>query len=292
MADPADQIEPRGASQAASQRAAGQRPVAYEVPASGTTVDAALIFGLTAAFVLIGAAILSEGSILAFWNLPSVLIVVLGTIAVTSVSFSISEVLAVIPLIARTLFPPSRNPARAAERVLNLAEISRRQGILALDRVLPQLETEPFLQRAMAMAVDGANPEQIATVLNTEIEATTERLTRSANVLRRAAEVAPAMGLIGTLIGLIKMLANLNDPSSIGPAMAVALLTTFYGAVIAYMVFAPIAAKLDRNATDERLVQQLYTAGATSIARQENPRQLETLLNTVLPPSQRLDYYG
>ncbi len=292
MADPADQVEPRAASQAASQRTANQRTVAYEVPASGTTVDGALILGLTAAFALIGAAILSEGSILAFWNLPSVLIVLLGTIAVTAVSFSITEVFAVIPLIGRTLFPPSRNQARAAERVLNLAEISRRQGILALDRVLPQLASEPFLQRAMAMAVDGSNPEQIATVLNTEIEATTERLTRSANVLRRAAEVAPAMGLIGTLIGLIKMLANLNDPSSIGPAMAVALLTTFYGAVIAYMVFAPIAAKLDRNATDERLVQQLYTAGATSIARQENPRQLETLLNTVLPPSQRLDYYG
>ena len=292
MADPADQVEPRAASQAASQRAANQRTVAYEVPASGTTVDGALILGLSAAFVLIGAAILSEGSILAFWNLPSVLIVLLGTIAVTVISFSIGEALAVIPLIGRTLFPPNRNAARAAERVLNLAEISRRQGILALDRVLPQLASEPFLQRAMAMAVDGSNPEQIGTVLNTEIEATTERLTRSANVLRRAAEVAPAMGLIGTLIGLIKMLANLNDPSSIGPAMAVALLTTFYGAVIAYMVFAPIAAKLDRNATDERLLQQLYTAGATSIARQENPRQLETLLNTVLPPSQRLDYYG
>jgi len=282
MAETAETAAPRGP----------QRPIAYEVPASGSTVDLALLIGLTAAFVLVGAAMTISGSPLAYWNLPSMLIVVLGSAAVTMISFSLGEVLGVIPLVLRTIVPPSRDSRQAAERVLNLAEISRRQGILALDRVLPQLSSEPFLQRAVAMAVDGAHPEQINAVLTTEIEATAERMTRSANVLRRAAEVAPAMGLIGTLIGLIRMLAELNDPSSIGPAMAVALLTTFYGAVMAYMVFAPLAAKLDRNATDERLVQQVYTAGATSIARQENPRQLETLLNTVLPPSRRLDYYG
>ncbi len=129
-------------------------------------------------------------------------------------------------------------------------------------------------------------------MLGTEIEATSERLTRSANVLRRAAEVAPAMGLIGTLVGLVQMLANLKDPNAIGPAMAVALLTTFYGAVLAYMVFAPVAAKVDRNAADERQIQQIYMVAASSIARQENPRQLETLLNTVLPPWQRLDHYS
>ena len=100
------------------------------------------------------------------------------------------------------------------------------------------------------------------------------------------------MGLIGTLIGLVQMLANLKDPNAIGPAMAVALLTTFYGAVLAYMVFTPVAAKVDRNAADERQIQQIYMIAASSIARQENPRQLETLLNTVLPPSQRLDFYS
>src|SRR3546814_10457455 len=108
--------------------------------------------------------------------------------------------------------------------------------ILALDQVLPRLAAEPFLQRAVAMAVDGTAAEKIQTVLGTEIEANAERLARSSDVLRRAAEVAPAMGLIGTLIGLVQMLANLKDPNAIGPAMAVALLTTFYGAVLAYMV--------------------------------------------------------
>lgn len=267
-------------------------PVTYDVPPSGTTVDGALLIGLVSAFLLIGGAIMLGDSIRSFLDFPSVLIVLLGTFAVTMVSFSVGEVFGVIPLLLRTLFPPSRNVQRACERALNLAEIARRNGVLALDHILPQLSAEPFLQRAIAMAVDGGAPERVETVLAAEIEATSERLTRAANVLRRAAEVAPAMGLIGTLIGLVQMLANLTDPNAIGPAMAVALLTTFYGAVLAYMVFAPVAAKIDRNAADERQIQQIYMVAASSIARQENPRQLETLLNTILPPSQRLDYYS
>lgn len=276
-------------SRAAPQSGGGT--VSYDVPPSGITVDGALLIGLSAAFLLVITAMLWSGSLAAFWNLPSVLIVFLGTLAVTTVSFSLGEVFGVFPLIFRTIFPPRRDSRRACERAMNLAEIGRRAGVLALDAILPQLDKEPFLQRAVAMAVDGSNPDHIDNVLQTEIEATTERLTRSANVLRRAAEVAPAMGLIGTLVGLIQMLSTLNDPNSIGPAMAVALLTTFYGAILAYMVFAPIAAKVDRNAADERLIQQVYLVCATSIARQENPRQLETMLNTVLPPSQRMTFY-
>lgn len=281
MADGADYAAPRGGA-----------AVSYDVPSSGTTVDGALLIGLTTSFVLIGAAIMLGDSIRSFLDFPSVLIVLLGSFAVTLVSFSIGEVLGVVPLLLRTVFPPSRQIRRACERALNLAEIGRRNGVLALDHVLPQLAGEPFLQRAVAMAVDGTPPEKIEAVLGTEIEATAERLGRSADVLRRAAEVAPAMGLIGTLVGLVQMLANLKDPNAIGPAMAVALLTTFYGAVLAYMVFTPVAAKVDRNAAEERQIQQIYMIAASSIARQENPRQLETLLNTVLPPSQRLDFYS
>src|SRR3546814_15223968 len=111
--------------------------------------------------------------------------------------------------------------------------------LLALDQVLPRLAAEPFLQRAVAMAVDGTAAEKIQTVLGTEIEANAERLARSADVLRRAAEVAPAMGLIGTLIGLVQMLANLKDPKAIGPARAGALLDPFSGPVLAYMAATP-----------------------------------------------------
>ena len=160
-----------------------------------------------------------------------------------------------------------------------------------MDAVLPQIVTEAYLQKGIALAVDGATPEEIERVLANEIDIVDEHRIREAAVLRRAAEVAPAMGLIGTLVGLIQMLANLDDPSSIGPAMAVALLTTFYGAVMAYMVFAPIAAKLEKNADDENLELRIYLAGAASIARLERPRTLETYLNTMLPPSKRLSIY-
>ena len=165
---------------------------------------------------------------------------------------------------------------------------ARRHGILSLQRSLHRLEDHPFLFRSLRLAVDGLPAEQIEQVLSSEAQAMSSRHLRSAGVLRRAGEVAPAMGLIGTLIGLVQMLGNLEDPESIGPAMAVALLTTFYGAVLANMVFLPLASKLERNSGVEALVNQIFAMGVVSIARQENPRRLEILLNTVLPPELRV----
>ena len=124
-----------------------------------------------------------------------------------------------------------------------------------------------------------------------ELMAMRERHAKSADVFRKAAEVAPAMGLIGTLVGLVRMLGSLDDPSTIGPSMAIALLTTFYGAILANMVFGPIASKLERNSSEETLLQNFYLLGAGSIGRQENPRRLEVLLNTLLPPTKRLHVY-
>lgn len=264
----------------------------FDVPESGRTIDIALIFGLCVAFGLVGTALVLGGSVSSFYNLPSVLIVLIGTFAVTLVSFSITELFGAFSAVLATILPKRHDHRLAGERCLNLAAIARDNGVLALDHVLPVIDSEPFLQRAIAMTVDGATPHQIDQVLAQEIDAVQDLRHRHAGVLRRAAEVAPSMGLIGTLIGLIQLLGNLNDPSSIGPAMAVALLTTFYGAILAYMVLAPIAAKLERNAEAELLECEIYHACAMSIARQENPRLLERLLNTKLPPSQRLDYYG
>ena len=128
-------------------------------------------------------------------------------------------------------------------------------------------------------------------MLARESHATRDRHVRSASVLRRAADVAPAMGLIGTLVGLVQMLGNLDDPSSIGPSMAVALITTFYGAILANMVFNPLANKLERNSEIESMVNYIYAIGAASVSRQENPRRLEMFINTVLSPVQRVSYF-
>ena len=124
-----------------------------------------------------------------------------------------------------------------------------------------------------------------------EVEVLAERHKRSASIARRASEVAPAMGLIGTLVGLVQMLADLENPETIGPAMAVALLTTFYGAILGTVVLASIAVKLEKNSADETLIKTLVTIAATSIARQDNPRRLEMMLNSELPPSERIRYF-
>lgn len=263
-----------------------------ELPPSSRGFDAALVLGLIFAFALVAAALVIGGSVSSFYNTPALLIVLLGTFAVTMVSFTIREVLAAMGQIGGIMFPRSHAARPACERILHLASISREHGVLALETALPRLRGEPFLQRAIALTVDGGEETQVSRILKREVEAIADRRDRMASVLRRAAEVAPAMGLIGTLVGLIQLLGNLDDPSQIGPAMAVALLTTFYGAVMAYMIFAPIAAKLDRNTAEEILVCEIYLAGALSICRQENPRLLETYLNTKLPLSNRLDYFG
>jgi len=141
------------------------------------------------------------------------------------------------------------------------------------------------------MAIDGSKPEDIHHILSQEIAASHERHKRTASITQRASEIAPAMGLIGTLVGLVQMLADLENPETIGPAMAVALLTTFYGAILGTVVMGPLAVKLEKNSNDESLINTLICLGAVSIARQDNPRKLEIELNAALPPHQQIHYF-
>lgn len=267
----------------------GDTPV--RISPRGGAIDFATFFGLFGAIGLIVAAILLEGTWTAFINVPAILLVIFGTFAVTAVSYSIGEVIQAQPIMLRTLFRSGHTPNDAAMRMLQLAERARRRGILQLQAELYGLRPEPFLHRSMTMLVDGIAVEEIERNLTFETHAMMQRHVRSAGILRRAAEVSPAMGLIGTLIGLVNMLGSLNDPESIGPAMAVALLTTLYGALLANVVFLPLASKLERNSATELLINQIYILGATSIGRQENPRRLELVLNTILPASQRVKYF-
>lgn len=255
------------------------------------TLDLATVAGLGGAFLLIAAAILWGGSATSFLDIPSILIVLGGTAAVTTVSFSIPEMGRTIAVAGKAVVHTSRDPGEVALRMIILSEQARKQGILALQGVIDKLSDEPFLQKAIGMVVDATPHDEVEAILRRDIQATLTRHHKAANVLRKAAEVAPAMGLIGTLIGLVQMLRNLDDPSTIGPSMAVALLTTFYGAVLSNMVFAPLAAKLERNSVEEGLVNQVYIMGVVSISRQENPRRLEMLLNSILPPAKRVRYF-
>ena len=173
----------------------------------------------------------------------------------------------------------------------HVAQMARRHGILSLQDVLDTLRFEPFLQKGVAMVVDGVPSEETEAILRRDVLAMMQRHARSASVLRRASELAPAMGLIGTLIGLVQMLSNLDDPSTIGPSMAIALLTTFYGAILANIVLVPLASKLERNSSLEELVNSIYVLGVASIGRQENPRRLEMLINSIMPPSSRIRFF-
>ncbi|HEX9647707.1 MAG TPA: MotA/TolQ/ExbB proton channel family protein [Alphaproteobacteria bacterium] len=254
-------------------------------------MDIATLLGLVIGFGLVVAAIATGGSISAFIDIPSVLIVIGGTFAVTTVSFSLGEIMKGQGLILKAVFNKAIDPGAAALQVIELADLARKNGVLGMQEKLRDLDNVPFLQKGLSLVVDGTPGDDVERMMKQEIKGMKSRHERGVGILRQAATVAPAMGLIGTLIGLVQMLGNLDDPNSIGPSMAVALLTTLYGAVLANMVFSPLAAKLERNSNDEASVMNVYTLGASSIGRQENPRRLETLLNTLLPPPKRVQYF-
>lgn len=256
------------------------------------SVDYATLLGIGFAFGLFILAIFLGGTPGAFLDYRSLLIVLGGTFGVVTACYSVPDMVQTGRAVGGTVFHASRDPNQAAVQLLQLSQIARHRGVLALQDYAPALQGQGLLSQGIGMVVDGNTGDEVERIMQREVQAYAQRQARSVSVLRKAAEIAPAMGLIGTLVGLIQMLGNLEDPSSIGPAMAVALLTTFYGAILANMVFTPLASKMERNGTEDMLINHLHVMAAASIGRQENPRRLEMLLNTILPPSQRVDYFG
>ena len=259
--------------------------------AGGTSLDIATIIGLLCGFAMIITAIMLGGAPGSFINPPSILIVIGGTLAITTICFSFREMFGTVGVIGHALMRNTQRPFDAAYKALQVAEVARKQGVLALQNVVNDIRDEPFFHQGISMVIDGTPGEEVEHILRRDLMSMLQRHRQSASVLRKMAEFAPAMGLIGTLIGLVQMLGNLQDPTTIGPAMAVALLTTFYGAVLSNMVFLPLASKLERNSGEEALLLQIFLMTLASIGRQENPRRLEMLLNSVLPPSQRVQYF-
>jgi chemotaxis protein MotA len=268
-----------------------QTDVIVRIQKPGISADLNTILGLGLTFLLIAGAIYIGKSDANFFNLPSVLIVVLGTLTVTSISYSSEELKKAGGVIANSFLQLKSNPSVMARQLMDITMVARKKGLLALSSLEPELRKDKHLAKAVQIVTDGYSGEDIERILRQDLDALQERHRRSASILRRGAEVAPAMGLIGTLIGLVQMLADLQNPENIGPAMAVALLTTFYGAIMGMAVMAPMAAKLERNSDAEALIRSLIITAMTSIARQENPRRLEILLNSELPPDKQIKYF-
>ncbi len=277
------------AAQRAAQRAANELDLKVVPPV--IQPDYATILGLIVALALIVGAIATGRSDANFLNAPAFLIVVFGTMAATSVAYSSAELKHVPGIIGKTLLRRVRKPSQMATQLMVIASLARKRGILALSSVESEVQKDPFLFKAVRLVTDGYSADDIDHVLGQEVDSLVSRHKRAASIVRRGSEIAPAMGLIGTLVGLVQMLAQLEDPATIGPAMAIALLTTFYGAILGTVILGPLSAKLERNSNDEAMIKGMILTAMTSIAQQDNPRRLEMLLNSSLPPDDHIQYF-
>ncbi|MBN1828912.1 MAG: MotA/TolQ/ExbB proton channel family protein [Deltaproteobacteria bacterium] len=250
-------------------------------------MDLATIIGIVSGFGLVFVSMAtSKGGIGAFIDLPSVMIVFGGTIGATLINYPIREVLGVIKVAKNVFLQKTLQPDAMIERLIEMSKLSRREGILALEKTLKEL-SDPFLEKGVRLMVDGIEPGNLAKILQTELDYVAERHGLGAEIFTTMGNFAPAMGMVGTLIGLVQMLISMSDSSSIGPAMAVALITTFYGVILANLVFLPIAGKLKTRSSQELLVKELIISGVLSIQSGDNPRILEQKLHSYVSPVER-----
>jgi chemotaxis protein MotA len=249
-------------------------------------MDLATIIGLVMSFGLVVSAIMMGGSIMTFVSVQSVFIVIGGTIGCVLVQYPLSRVLNVFGVVRHTFFADAESPGAVIEKFMEYANRARREGILSLEPVIKEID-DGFLKKGLQLTVDGLEPQAIADVMETEIAFLGERHETGAEIMGALAAFAPAMGMIGTVIGLVLMLKTMEDPSTIGPAMAVALITTFYGAVLANLVFIPMQGKLKLRSKEEKLLKEMQLEGILCISKGENPRIIAEKLSSYLPPTER-----
>jgi chemotaxis protein MotA len=249
-------------------------------------MDLATVAGVVSAFGLVFAAIAMGGGMESFIDIPSVLIVVGGTIGATLINFPLKSVLGVVKVVKNAFFAKTVSIPEVITSFVEYATKARREGILALESSMNEVE-DKFLAKGLQLTIDGLEPKSIEEILETEIDHVRNRHNLGADILVTMGTFAPALGMIGTLIGLVQMLQNMSDPGKIGPAMAVALLTTFYGAIMANILFNPLAGKLRNRSKEEILVKELMLNGILAIARGDNPRIIEQKLHSFLPPDLR-----
>jgi len=250
-------------------------------------MDIATLVGVLVAFSLIVASIiLGGGSFAAFFDPASLMVVIGGSIAATLIAYPLKNFLSVFGVSMKVLVYKLDSIPELVEQIVSLAETARRDGLLALESRLDDIEN-PFIVLGVQMAVDGTRPEVMEDILRTEIDAVATRHRDGKGLLDCMGRFAPAFGMIGTLMGLVIMLGDMSDPSKIGQGMAVALLTTLYGAIASNVVFLPFAEKLGFTNKQELLAMEIIVRGIMAIQSGENPRVIEQKLNTFIPPKLR-----
>ncbi len=247
-------------------------------------MDLATLIGMIGGFAVVIMAITIGGGAGIFINVPSILIVVIGSMFVVSIKFSLSKLKTAFSVAFKAFLWKATPPQQLIAEALSLAKIARKDGLLKLEEV--EIENA-FFARAIQLVVDGTDVNVAKQMLNHERDTTIIRHEEGKNIFMAINDVAPAMGMIGTLIGLVKMLSNMSDVSTIGPAMAVALLTTLYGAVLANMVAKPIADKLNMRSEEEDMAMSIVVDAVVGIANGQSSYVLEQTLMSYLPSKSR-----
>lgn len=249
-------------------------------------MDIATIIGLAAAFGLVGWSILSGGNINGFFNLSAAAIVLGGTFGSLLVHFPMSRLIGLFGILRKTLVHSQSEPDAVIDKLVKYAERARREGMLALEED-SETETDEFLRKGLRLAVDGTDPQLLEKIMQTDLQQIENRHDEGARILAAGGAFAPAFGMIGTLIGLVSMLSTLSDPAQIGAGMATALVTTFYGAVLANALFLPLSGKLETRSREEILEKEMVIDGIMAIQSGDSPRIVEEKLKSFLSPALR-----
>lgn len=244
-------------------------------------MDIASLIGVISGVGFTAVTILLGSSLLLFWNLPSIMIVVGGTVAAAMIGNPLKDFLGVFKTAMKVFLFKLEAPENHIKNLVEISNKARKGGLLSIEADIKET-SDPYLQKALQMTVDGVKTADIAQVMQKKIELTTKEHKTGYEVLSKMGDYAPAFGMIGTLIGLVQMLANLDDPSTIGPKMAVAMITTFYGALMANLFFIPMSDKLKKRSAEEIANMTILYEGVVSIREGEHPRLMEDKLAVYL----------
>ncbi|MGB5626742.1 MAG: flagellar motor protein PomA [Woeseiaceae bacterium] len=249
-------------------------------------MDLATLIGLIGAFGIVLTSIMLGGSAGTFVNTPSLLVVLGGTVLVTMMKFSLGKFAGAASIAVKAFLYKPANPEELIEESVELAKAARQGGLLALeDREI----SDEFMKTGLGLLIDGHPADTVRSMLQKDLNETLKRHSDGQDIFKAIGDVGPAMGMIGTLIGLVQMLSNMDDPKQIGPAMAVALLTTLYGAILANMFALPIADKLAVRSREENTSKTLIIDALLSIQGGQNPRIIAAMLEAYLPRSKRAE---
>lgn len=250
-------------------------------------MDVATVIGLILGIILVlGSIAVGGGGVEPFFNIPSLMITVGGTAAALLIHFPIKNVFGVFGVVKKCFTTALPSSTSIIEKFKDLAGTVRSQGMLALEEELQNVDDD-FLKRGLELVIGGSSKEAVQYVLETEVTYIEQRHQTGKKILEAMAAAAPAFGMIGTLIGLVQMLRELDDPSQIGVGMATALLTTLYGALIANLFCIPLAGKLEARSQEEVMIRELMISGLTALVEGQSPRAIEERLHAFLSPSSR-----